>query len=133
MLSITRRLTSCLHSPAVHQKANDTTAAKTGRAVALSFGSTVPHHHCTSLVSDHYVTQTDSGPIHHAARVIILCNTPTQELRATHDTLPLELFVDDSNQCLRYMLTALEMQMVCLRQDLSTEPGMTTYCCDRER
>jgi hypothetical protein len=41
---------------------------------------------CASLVSNHYVTQTDNGgPIHHAVappiRVIILCHTPTQQLR----------------------------------------------------
>jgi hypothetical protein len=41
---------------------------------------------CASLVSNHYVTQTDNGgPIHHDVappiRVIILCHTPTQQLR----------------------------------------------------
>ena len=78
MVSNTRRLTSIAFSSRPSEIQWQYISKRT---VALSFGSTVPHHRCTSLVSDHYVTQTDNGgPIHHAARVNILSSTPTQEL-----------------------------------------------------
>jgi hypothetical protein len=89
MVNIIRRLTSRVY---LHQQPSDTIAAATaGRCTVL-------WQHCTtpSLLLCLYLSRvrslcnadgrtdgrTDSsGPIHHAARVIILSNTPTQELR----------------------------------------------------